>query len=81
MALATADTPLAAAAVPVAADARNSDTVRTTGIRADQIVFAATAADVSDVIVGGQDVVRGGRHRLGEVADLLAAALERLEQR
>jgi cytosine/adenosine deaminase-related metal-dependent hydrolase len=38
------------------------DTVRTTGARPEQAVFAATAADVTDVVVDGRHVVTGGRH-------------------
>jgi cytosine/adenosine deaminase-related metal-dependent hydrolase len=38
------------------------DTVRTAGARPHQAVFAATAADVTDVIVDGRTVVTGGRH-------------------
>jgi cytosine/adenosine deaminase-related metal-dependent hydrolase len=30
----------------------------------DQVVFAATAADVTSVVVSGRQVVRGGRHLL-----------------
>ncbi len=38
------------------------DTVRTAGARPEQAVFAATAADVTDVIVDGRHVVTEGRH-------------------
>jgi formiminoglutamate deiminase len=55
-----------------------SDSVRTTGARPDQIAYAATAADVDQVVVAGQSIVRGGQHRLGSPARLLAAALDRL---
>jgi formiminoglutamate deiminase len=55
-----------------------SDSVRTTGARPDQIAYAATAADVDQVVVAGQVIVRGGRHRLGSPAALLAAALDQL---
>jgi formiminoglutamate deiminase len=55
-----------------------SDSVRTTGARADQIAYAATAADVDQVVVAGQVIVRGGRHQLGSPAALLAAALDQL---
>ncbi len=57
----------------------DSRSVRTTGSRQDQIAYAATAADVDRVVVGGQAVVRKGEHRLGSVADLLAQALRGLE--
>jgi formiminoglutamate deiminase len=53
--------------------------VRTAGTRpADApaaAVFAATAADVTDVVVGGQHVVRGGRHRSVDVTTILAEVL------
>ncbi|MFC5995805.1 formimidoylglutamate deiminase [Pseudonocardia hispaniensis] len=54
------------------------DTVRTAGAAPDQIVYAAAAADVDTVIVDGQLVVEDGRHRLGDVAALLRAAIEPL---
>ena len=39
-------------------------------------VFAATAADVRDVVIGGRDVVRDGRHLLiGDVPGALSAAI------
>jgi formiminoglutamate deiminase len=55
-----------------------SDTVRTTGARPDQIAYAATAADVDQVVVAGEAIVRDGQHRLGSPARLLAAALDQL---
>jgi len=55
-----------------------SDSVRTTGARADQIAYAATAADIDQVVVAGQVIVREGQHRLGSPARLLAAALDQL---
>jgi formiminoglutamate deiminase len=55
-----------------------SDSVRTTGARPDQIAYAATAADVDQVVIAGQVIVRGGRHRLGSPAGLLTAALDQL---
>ena len=51
------------------------DSVRTVGSRSEQIVYSATAADVTDVIVGGEEVVVEGHHRLGPTADLLREAL------
>ena len=56
-----------------------SDTVRTTGARPDQIAYAATAADVDQVVVAGQAIVRDGRHRLGSPGRLLGLALDQLE--
>ena len=38
-------------------------------------VFAATAADVRDVVVGGRPIVREGRHVAFEVAEELSAAI------
>ena len=55
-----------------------TDTVRTVGATAEQLVMAATAADVDTVVVGGEMVVRAGRHRLGDVAALLAEALDEI---
>ncbi len=64
------------------------DSVRTAGVApgpgepadlaADGALFAASAADVTDVTVDGRAVVTGGRHVLGDVAGLLTAALEDL---
>ncbi|WP_055477948.1 formimidoylglutamate deiminase [Sphaerimonospora mesophila] len=54
------------------------DTPRTAGIAPEQIVFAATAADVDTVVVDGRVVVAAGRHVLGDVAALLKAAVEPL---
>jgi formiminoglutamate deiminase len=57
--------------------------VRTAGSRpedvAAHVVFAATAADVTDVVVGGRQVVARGRHlALGDVGELLSDALRGL---
>ena len=57
-----------------------SDTVRTTGARPDQIAYAATAADVDKVFVGGQLIVRDGQHQLGSPARLLLVALAELAE-
>jgi cytosine/adenosine deaminase-related metal-dependent hydrolase len=51
------------------------DSVRTAGVLPEQIGLAATAADVSTVVVDGVEVVSAGRHRLGDVAALLADAV------
>jgi formiminoglutamate deiminase len=51
------------------------DSVRTAGVDLRQVVFAATAADVDTVIVGGREIVRGGHHQLGDVGTLLCAAI------
>ena len=55
-----------------------SDTVRTTGARPDQIAYAATAADVDQVVVAGQVIIRDGQHQLGSPARLLLVALDEL---
>jgi formiminoglutamate deiminase len=54
------------------------DTPRTAGGEARQAVLAATTADVDTVIVDGRVVVDAGRHHLGDVGPLLAAAIEPL---
>ena len=51
------------------------DTPRTAGCAPDRVVFAATSADVSDVVVHGEQVVTDGRHRAGDVGRLLADAI------
>jgi formiminoglutamate deiminase len=55
-----------------------ADSVRTVGTRPDQIGFAAAAADVDHVVVGGKVIVRDGQHRLGPPARLLSEALDQL---
>ena len=40
-----------------------------------QIVFVAGMQDVSDVIIGGEHVVRGGEHRIGPVGPILTSAI------
>jgi formiminoglutamate deiminase len=57
------------------------DSVRLAGTRpaeaVDHLVFAATAADVASVVVGGRQVVRDGQHLLvGDVGQALARAIE-----
>jgi formiminoglutamate deiminase len=54
------------------------DSVRTAGAAREQVVMAATAADVRDVIVDGQPVVTDGQHRLGDVGRLLREAIDPL---
>jgi formiminoglutamate deiminase len=60
------------------------DTPRTAGATQatalESVIFAATAADVRSLVVGGRDVVTGGRHVLvpdvaGELAAAVAAVL------
>ena len=58
-----------------------TDSVRTAGARPDQICYAATAADVEQVVIGGKTIVTNGCHHLGSPAGLLAAAFDRLGER
>lgn len=57
-----------------------TDSPRTAGCSHEQIIFAATAGDVDTVMVRGDLVVEGGRHRLGDVGRLLKEAIEPLWQ-
>ncbi|MGZ4592031.1 MAG: formimidoylglutamate deiminase [Actinomycetes bacterium] len=58
------------------------DSVRTSGAvagtAAETVVFAATAADVTDVVSSGRHVVEDGRHVLGDVGLLLRNAIHDL---
>ncbi|MGX7824382.1 formimidoylglutamate deiminase [Actinokineospora sp. 24-640] len=54
------------------------DTVRTAGCLPAQAVLAATASDVDTVIRDGREIVRSGRHILGDIAPLLTTAIEAL---
>ncbi|GGS26003.1 formimidoylglutamate deiminase [Actinokineospora fastidiosa] len=51
------------------------DTVRTAGCLPAQAVLAASASDVDTVVRDGREVVRAGRHVLGDVAALLTTAI------
>ena len=51
------------------------DSVRTAGADPYQFVLTATAADVTDVVVGGRRVVTAGQHLLGDVGLLLGDAI------
>lgn len=53
----------------------DTDTVRTVGAKPAQIAYAATAADVVTVVVGGRVVVEDGVHVFGPVAPLLRESL------
>ena len=55
-----------------------TDTVRTAGADPEQILLSATAADIDTVVVSGEPIVEGGRHRLGDVAAMLSAAIQPL---
>lgn len=52
-----------------------TDSRRTSGVGLGQVIFSATSADVSDVVVGGRLVVRGGVHLLGPVDDVVAESI------
>jgi formiminoglutamate deiminase len=52
-----------------------TDSRRTSGVALAQILFGATGADVTDVVVGGRRVVSGGVHDLGPVDDLVAESI------
>ncbi|GAB3221836.1 formimidoylglutamate deiminase [Glycomyces halotolerans] len=54
------------------------DSPRTAGIAPEGLLHAATAADVTDVIVDGRRVVAEGRHTAVDVPAELAAAIEEL---
>ncbi|MFC4853585.1 formimidoylglutamate deiminase [Actinophytocola glycyrrhizae] len=55
------------------------DSVRTAGSRPDQVLYAATAADVRTVVSNGVVIARDGHHtRLGDVGGLLTEAIEEL---
>ena len=61
---------------------------RTAGSRPDQILYSATAADVTTVVVGGETTVSDGEHRLGSaaaigtmLADAIAAVTDRGDRR
>jgi formiminoglutamate deiminase len=48
---------------------------RTAGAALDQLWLAASAADVTDVVVAGERVVTAGAHRLGDVGGALSTAI------
>jgi formiminoglutamate deiminase len=52
---------------------------RTAGARLDQAWLAASAADVTDVVVGGRRVIEAGAHPLGDVGALLADAIREVD--
>lgn len=54
------------------------DTVRTAGALPNQVLLAASAADVDTVIVDGTVVVRGGHHQRIRVAEELASSIDAL---
>jgi cytosine/adenosine deaminase-related metal-dependent hydrolase len=54
------------------------DSPRTAGCAPEQVLMAASAADVHTVITDGRVVVSEGRHVLGDVGRLLSTAIEPL---
>jgi formiminoglutamate deiminase len=67
-----------AAGQPADLVAVRTDTARTAGSAADQLVMSATASDVDTVVVGGRVVVREGTHDIGTVGRELAHVIEEL---
>ncbi len=55
-----------------------TDTVNTAGSAPDQIIYSCVASDVSHVVVGGALVVIGGRHRMGDVGQMLVSSIDRV---
>jgi len=55
------------------------DSPRTAGSLPEQALYAASAADVTSVVVGGETVVSAGEHRLGDVGRLIADAMAVLD--
>jgi len=51
------------------------DSRRTGGVAPAQIIFSATGADVTDVVVGGRRIVSSGVHPLGPIDDIVAEAI------
>ncbi len=54
---------------------------RTAGSKAAQIMYAATAADIRTVVVGGEPIVQDGEHKFGPVGPLLREALQLVRSR
>ena len=52
-----------------------TDSRRTGGVAPAQIIFGATGADVTDVVVGGRRIVSGGVHALGPIDDIVAESI------
>jgi cytosine/adenosine deaminase-related metal-dependent hydrolase len=57
-----------------------TDSVRTLGCEPAQVGYAAIAADVDQVVLGGRVIVRDGEHLLGPPARLLGPVLDRLRE-
>lgn len=58
----------------------DAGSIRTAGSAPDQLHYAAIAADVTDVIIGGRRVVADRRHHLGPVGPLITSALGALDE-
>ncbi|GAA2303111.1 formimidoylglutamate deiminase [Glycomyces scopariae] len=56
------------------------DTPRTAGARPDGVLYAATAADVTDVVADGRHIVHEGRHRYIDAGAELREAIGELWQ-
>lgn len=54
------------------------DTIRTAGSVPSQVLFAAGTADIHAVVVDGRTVVADGQHVLGDVGQMLRAAIDPL---
>ncbi|CAN7287496.1 formimidoylglutamate deiminase [Knoellia sp. LjRoot47] len=52
-----------------------TDSRRTSGVGLGQVIFGATGADVTDVVVGGRRIVSGGVHPMGPVDDVIAESI------
>jgi len=52
-----------------------TDSVRTAGATPEQVIYAATAADVTDVVVDGRHLVTEGRHTGFDVTEALREAV------
>jgi formiminoglutamate deiminase len=53
-----------------------TDSVNTAGARAGQVIYCADRSDIEHVVVGGEEIVRQGHHRIGNVGRLLVEALD-----
>jgi len=51
------------------------DSVRTSGSEPEQVVMAATSADIRTVIVGGREIVSEGKHQVSNVPRILRDAI------
>jgi cytosine/adenosine deaminase-related metal-dependent hydrolase len=56
----------------------STSSVRTAGADPGQLLFAASAGDVTDVVVSERQVVSGGSHHLGDVSSRLSRSINAL---